>query len=30
VRQWEFDTTLLNCQPIEVNMQVNVGFKIQP
>jgi TonB family protein len=30
VRQWEFDTTLLNCQPIEVNMRVNIGFKIQP
>src|SRR5262245_62171361 len=29
VRQWEFDTTLLNCQPIEVNMRVNIGFKIQ-
>jgi TonB family protein len=30
VRQWEFNTTLLNCQPIDVNMRVNVGFKIQP
>jgi TonB family protein len=30
VRRWEFDSTLLNCQPIEVNMRVNIGFKIQP
>lgn len=30
VRQWEFDTTLLNCQPIEVNIGVHVNFDIRP
>jgi TonB family protein len=27
VRQWEFDSTLLNCVPIEVQMNVNVSFR---
>lgn len=27
VRQWQFSTTLLNCEPIEVDMKVTVGFK---
>jgi TonB family protein len=27
VRQWEFDPTLLNCVPIEVNMKVTVNFE---
>ena len=27
VRQWEFDSTLLNCVPIEVHMNVSVTFK---
>lgn len=27
VRQWEFDSTLLNCVPIEVQMKVNVSFR---
>jgi TonB family protein len=26
VRQWEFDSTLLNCVPIEVHMNVSIGF----
>ena len=26
VRQWEFDSTLLNCVPIEVQMNVSVTF----
>jgi TonB family protein len=26
VRQWEFDGTLLNCVPVEVEMTVSVGF----
>jgi protein TonB len=26
VRQWEFDSTLLNCVPIEVHMNVSVSF----
>jgi beta-lactamase regulating signal transducer with metallopeptidase domain len=26
VRQWEFDSTLLNCVPIEVQMNVSVSF----
>jgi TonB family protein len=30
VRQWQFSTTLLNCTPIEVRMQVMVNFTIQP
>ena len=30
VRQWQFSTTLLNCEPIEVGMKVNVNFKVQP
>ena len=30
VRQWQFSTTLLNCTPIEVRMQVTVNFRIQP
>jgi TonB family protein len=27
VRQWEFDSTLLNCVPIEVQMNVSVAFR---
>jgi TonB family protein len=27
VRQWEFDSTLLNCVPIEVQMNVNITFR---
>jgi beta-lactamase regulating signal transducer with metallopeptidase domain len=27
VRQWEFDSTLLNCVPVDVMMTVNVMFK---
>jgi TonB family protein len=27
VRQWEFDSTLLNCVPIEVSMTVRVNFR---
>jgi TonB family protein len=30
VRQWQFSATLLNCTPIEVQMQVRVNFTIQP
>ena len=26
VRQWEFDSTLLNCEPIDVTMHVTVKF----
>jgi TonB family protein len=26
IKQWEFDGTLLNCTPIEVEMTVSVGF----
>ena len=29
VRQWEFDSTLLNCVPIEVQMNVSVSFRHQ-
>jgi TonB family protein len=30
VRQWQFDTTLLNCQPVEVNITVRANFEVQP
>jgi len=30
VRQWEFDSTLLNCVPIEVQMNVSVAFRQTP
>jgi beta-lactamase regulating signal transducer with metallopeptidase domain len=30
VSQWQFDQTLLNCVPIEVEMTVSVAFKGQP
>ena len=30
VRQWQFSTTLLNCEPIEVDMKVTTTFKAQP
>ena len=30
VRQWEFDSTLLNCIPIEVQMNVTVSFRRTP
>jgi len=30
VRQWEFDSTLLNCVPIEVQMNVSVAFRSAP
>ena len=26
IRQWRFDSTLLNCMPVEVNMTVTVNF----
>jgi TonB family protein len=29
VRQWEFDSTLLNCVPIEVPMRVTVSFAVE-
>jgi TonB family protein len=29
VRQWEFTPTILNCIPVEVNMNVSVTFKAQ-
>jgi TonB family protein len=30
VRQWQFSSTLLNCAPVEVNMNVSVSFQAQP
>lgn len=30
VRQWQFDSTLLNCVPVAVDMKVTVNFKYQP
>jgi TonB family protein len=30
VRQWQFSTTLLNCEPIAVEMHVTTYFSIQP
>jgi TonB family protein len=30
VRQWQFSTTLLNCVPIEVEMNVTTNFSIKP
>jgi outer membrane biosynthesis protein TonB len=27
VRQWEYDPTLLNCEPVEVRMTVVVDFR---
>jgi len=30
VRQWEFDSTLLNCIPVEVRMNVSVTFRRAP
>lgn len=30
VRQWQFDETLLNCQPIDVIMNVTVNFVYRP
>jgi len=30
VRQWEFDSTLLNCVPIEVHMNVSIAFRQTP
>jgi TonB family protein len=30
VRQWQFSTTLLNCEAIDVEMTVTVNFKPQP
>lgn len=29
VRQWEFDATLLNCEPIVTPMRVTVNYKVQ-
>jgi len=29
VKQWEFDPTLLNCVPVEVEMTVSVGFSAE-
>jgi len=28
VRQWQFDPTLLNGEPVEVKMKVSVGFTL--
>jgi TonB family protein len=30
VRQWQFSTTLLNCEPIEVGMKVTTNFAARP
>lgn len=30
VRQWQFSQTLLNCEPVEVQMVVTANFNIQP
>jgi TonB family protein len=30
VRQWEFDSTLLNCVPIDVQMNVSISFRANP
>ncbi len=30
VRQWQFSTTLLNCEPIEVEMTVTTNFSVKP
>jgi TonB family protein len=30
VRRWQFSTTLLNCEPIEVDMKVTTNFAVQP
>jgi TonB family protein len=30
VRQWEFDTTYLNCVAVPVNMEVTVNFELEP
>jgi TonB family protein len=29
VRQWQFDSTLLNCEPVDVHMIVRAYFKYQ-
>ena len=29
VRQWQFDSTLLNCEPVDVHMKVTVNFKYE-
>jgi outer membrane biosynthesis protein TonB len=29
VREWEFDQTLLNCEPVEVDMRVTVTFELR-
>jgi TonB family protein len=30
VRQWQFSTTYLNCEPIEVEMKVTTNFAVEP
>jgi TonB family protein len=30
VRQWQFSSTLLNCAPVEVHMNVSIAFQPQP
>jgi TonB family protein len=30
VRQWQFSTTFLNCEPIEVEMKVTTNFAVEP
>ncbi len=30
VRQWQFSGTLLNCEPIDVEMSVTVAFRVEP
>jgi len=29
VRQWRFSTTLLNCEPVELEMQVTINFSLE-
>ena len=29
VRQWQFDSTLLNCEPVDVQMKVTAAFKYE-
>lgn len=30
VQQWEFSSTLLNCEPVDVKMKVNANFVVRP
>jgi outer membrane biosynthesis protein TonB len=29
VRQWQFDSTLLNCVPVDVKMNVRITFELE-